>query len=177
MRKLISLAIVTVIAVSVAAGQTKVTKESVPGIRNLAKLEMTVACAGAITPESIAEIKKMGYASVMNLRLASEPGADVEAAAAAAKTAGINYIHIPVDSAQPSRTAIDDFLKAVRDPRNNPAFIHCASANRAAALWYVKRVLVDKWDSERAMEEASALGLTSQPLKNFVTEYVKTQRK
>jgi uncharacterized protein (TIGR01244 family) len=177
MRKLISLVIVTVIGVSVAAGQTKVTKESVPGIRNFAKLEMTVACAGAITPESIAEIKKMGYASIMNLRLASEPGADIEAAAAAAKTAGINFVHIPVDSAQPSRTAIDDFLKAITDQRNNPAFIHCASANRAAALWFVKRVLVDKWETERAMEEASALGLTSQPLKNFVTEYVKMQRK
>jgi uncharacterized protein (TIGR01244 family) len=176
MRKLISLVIVTVIGVSVAAGQTKVTKEAVPGIRNFAKLEMTVACAGAITPESIAGIKKMGYASIMNLRLASEPGADIDAAAAAAKTAGINFVHIPVDSAQPSRTAIDDFLKAITDQRNNPAFIHCA-ANRAAALWFVKRVLVDKWETERAMEEASALGLTSQPLKNFVTEYVKTQRK
>ena len=40
-------------------------------------------------------IKKMGFASVVNLRLASEAGADVEGSAAAAKAANLNYVHIP----------------------------------------------------------------------------------
>ena len=55
----------------------QVTKESVPGIRNLARLETTVACSGAITVDAVPEIKKMGFASIVNLRLASEAGADV----------------------------------------------------------------------------------------------------
>ena len=71
----------------------QVTKENVPGIRNLARLETTVACAGAITPESVVEVKKMGFVSIVNLRLASEEGANVEKEEAAAKAAGLRYFH------------------------------------------------------------------------------------
>ncbi len=152
------------------AAQAQVTKESVPGIVNFAKVETTVACAGATTPAALVEVKRMGYASVINLRQASEPGADIEASAAAAKAAGLNYIHIPFNAASPDSMAVDNFLKAVTDRANQPAFIHCASANRAAALWMVKRIAVDKWDVDRASTEAAALGLTNPTLKAFAIE-------
>ena len=41
---------------------------------------------GAITPTAIQEIKNMGFASIINLRLASEQGADIDAHTAIAKT-------------------------------------------------------------------------------------------
>jgi uncharacterized protein (TIGR01244 family) len=167
-----SLAFVAGLACSVAvvAAQSQVSKESVPGIVNFAKVETTVACAGATTPAALAEVKRMGYASVINLRQANEPGADIDAAAAAAKAAGINFIHIPFNAASPDPMLVDNFLKAITDKANQPAFIHCASANRAAALWLVKRIAVDKWDVERASTEAAALGLTSPALKAFAIE-------
>jgi len=159
-----------VCAGAIVAAQAQVTKETVPGIVNFAKVETTVACAGATTPAALAEVKRMGYASVINLREASEPGADIQASAAAAKAAGLHYIHIPFNTASPASTAVDDFIKAVTDTANQPAFIHCASANRAAALWMVKRLVVDKWDVERASAEAAALGLTNPKLKAFAIE-------
>jgi uncharacterized protein (TIGR01244 family) len=158
-----------VCSVAVLAAQSQVTKESVPGIVNFSKVETTVACAGATTPAALAEVKRMGYASVINLRQASEPGADIEAAAAA-KAAGINFIHVPFNAASPDPMLVDRFLTAITDKANQPAFIHCASANRAAALWMVKRIVVDKWDIDRASTEASALGLTSSALKTFAIE-------
>jgi uncharacterized protein (TIGR01244 family) len=159
-----------VCSVAVLAAQSQVTKEPVPGIVNFSKVETTVACAGATTPAALAEVKRMGYASVINLRQASEPGADIEAAAAAAKAAGINFIHLPFNAASPDPMLVDRFLAAITDKANQPAFIHCASANRAAALWMVKRIVVDKWDIDRASTEASALGLTSSALKTFAIE-------
>ena len=167
-----SLAFVAGLACSVAvvAAQSQVTKESVPGIVNFSKVETTVACAGATTPAALAEVKRMGYASVINLRQANEPGADIDAAAAAAKAAGINFIHIPFNAASPDPMLVDNFLKAITNKANQPAFIHCASANRAAALWMVKRLVVDKWDVERASTEATAMGLTSPALKTFAIE-------
>jgi uncharacterized protein (TIGR01244 family) len=159
-----------VCAAAIVAAQAPVTKESVPGIVNFAKVETTVACAGATTPAALVEVKRMGYASVINLRQATEPGADIEASAAAAKAAGLNYIHIPFNAASPDSAVVDNFIKAVTDKANQPAFIHCASANRAAALWMVKRIAVDKWDVERASTEAVALGLTSPTLKAFAIE-------
>ena len=155
---------------AILAAQAEVTKQSVPGIVNFAKVETTVACAGATTPAALAEVKRMGYASVINLRQATEPGVDIEASAAAAKAAGLNYIHIPFNTASPDAAVVDTFIKAVTDKANQPAFIHCASANRAAALWMVKRIAVDKWDVERASTEAAALGLTNPALKAFAIE-------
>jgi protein tyrosine phosphatase (PTP) superfamily phosphohydrolase (DUF442 family) len=105
-------------------GSAQVVKQDVPGIRNFAKVESTVACAGAITPAVIADIKKMGYASIINLRLATEEGADIDANMAAAKEAGIPYYHIPFRSAAPDPAIVDTFLKTINTPGVQPAFIH-----------------------------------------------------
>lgn len=107
-----------------ATATAQVVREDVPGIRNFAKIETTVACAGAITPAAIPEIKKMGFASIINLRLATEPGADVEGNIAAAKAADIPYYHIPFSAAEPDPAAVDTFLKTITAPGVQPAFIH-----------------------------------------------------
>jgi uncharacterized protein (TIGR01244 family) len=149
----------------------QVTKETVAGVRNFSRVETTVACAGATEASAIPEIKRMGFASIVNLRQAGEAGNDVEAGRAAAKAAGINYVHIPFDSSSPQPAVADRFLEVIRDPANSPAYIHCASANRAAALWMIKRLEVDGWDSDRALKEAEALGLGSAALKQFALDY------
>ena len=154
------------------AQSQSVTKVNLPGVTNFAKLETTIACAGATTPAAVAGLKQMGYASIINLREATEAGADVDAEAAAAKTAGINFIHLPFNTASPNPAVVDSFLKAVTDARNQPAFVHCASGNRAAAMWMIKRMQVDKWDAERAGAEAAALGLTNGALRTFAVNYV-----
>jgi uncharacterized protein (TIGR01244 family) len=179
MNKNVRSTVVVALLISAVAlvAQAQVTKETVPGITNFARVETTVACAGATTPGALAEVKRMGYASVVNLRQASEAGADIEAEAAAAKAAGLNYVHLPFNAAAPDPMLVDNFLQAVTNPRNQPAFIHCASANRAAALWMIKRVEVDKWDVERASAEATALGLTNPALKTFVMDHIQAQKK
>jgi uncharacterized protein (TIGR01244 family) len=157
--------------------RAQVVKEQVPGVTNFARVETTVACAGAVKPEAIAALKKMGFASVINLRLADEPGADVDAEAAAAKAAGVNFIHIPFSTQSPDPAVVDTFLKAVTTPANEPAFIHCASGNRAAAMWFIKRVQVDGWSQDKAGEEAAGLGLTNPALKQFALDYLQSHKK
>jgi uncharacterized protein (TIGR01244 family) len=159
------------------APRAQVTKETLPGVTNYAHVQTTVACAGATTPAGVAEIKRLGYKSVINLREASEQGADIDGEAAAAKEAGINFVHLPFNTRSPEPTLVDNFLKAVTDPANEPAFIHCASGNRAAALWAIKRVAVDNWDVDRAMAEAADLGLSSAPLKTFVLDNIQARKK
>jgi protein tyrosine phosphatase (PTP) superfamily phosphohydrolase (DUF442 family) len=107
-----------------AAAGAQVVRQDVPGIRNFAKVETTVACAGAINSSAIPEIKKMGYASIINLRLATEDGADVDGNIAAAKAAGIPYFHIPFSGAAPDPAVVDTFLKTITAPGVQPAFIH-----------------------------------------------------
>jgi uncharacterized protein (TIGR01244 family) len=160
-----------------SAAQAQVTKETVPGITNLARVETTVACAGAVTPSAVSEIKKMGFASIINLRQPTEQGAEIEAETEAAKTAGMKFFNIPFNNAMPDPAVVDRFLATVTQPGNQPAFIHCASGNRAAAMWFVKRVLVDKWDLDKAGQEAAGLGLSNVNLKNFMLDYIKSHSK
>jgi uncharacterized protein (TIGR01244 family) len=168
---------VAAISVSVAAAQSEVKKSTVPGVTNFAQVETTVACAGAITPTSVAGIHNMGFASIINLRLATENGADIDAEAAAAKAAGINFVHLPFSGSAPDPAVADSFLKAIAEPGNAPAFIHCASGSRAATMWLIKRVLVDKWDTDRAVDEATQLGMASPALKKFALDYIQAHKK
>jgi protein tyrosine phosphatase (PTP) superfamily phosphohydrolase (DUF442 family) len=124
-RRTPGLALLTIAGCLMAGtGRAQVVKQEIPGIRNFAKVESTVACAGAITPGAIPEIKKMGYASIINLRLATEPGADIDGNIAAAKAAGIPYYHIPFSGAAPDPAVVDTFLKTITAPGVEPAFIH-----------------------------------------------------
>jgi len=175
MKFLFSATVIVLLMFSVA--QAQATKDTVPGITNLARVETTVACAGAVTPSAVSEIKKMGFVSIINLRQPTEQGADIEGETAAAKTAGINFFNIPFNNAAPSTAVVDQFLQTITQPGNQPAFIHCASGNRAAAMWFVKRVLVDKWDLDKAGAEAASLGLTNATLKSFMMDYIKAHSK
>jgi uncharacterized protein (TIGR01244 family) len=172
MKRHLRLAAALAVGLAVAApvaGQVK--KENVRGIVSFARLETTVACGGATSAAELPEIKKMGFASVINLRQASENGADVPAGEAAAKAAGLNYIHIPFNAGSPDPAVADRFISAITTPADQPAYIHCAGGVRAAAMWMIRRLVVDKWDVDRASEEATALGLTSPALKKFAIDY------
>jgi len=66
----------------------------------------------------------MGYASIINLRLATEQRADIDGNIAAAKAAAIPYYHIPFSTAAPDPAAVDTFLKTITAPGVQPAFLH-----------------------------------------------------
>jgi uncharacterized protein (TIGR01244 family) len=161
----------TFLAAFVGAQAPQVTRPTVTGVTNYAKLDSTIACGGATTLEGIEELKKLGYKSIINLREASETGANVELSAVAAKSAGMKYVHIPMNRNTPDPATADSFLKAIVDPEGQPVFVHCGSGNRAAAMWMIKRMVVDKWDAEKAGTEAAALGLTNAAMKQFALDY------
>ena len=155
----------------------QVTKSEMAGIRNYSRVDATVGCGGAVDPAAMAALKKEGYVSVINLRQATEAGADIEAGRAAAQAAGLKYLHMPFNVAAPDSKVVDGFLAAVADKSNQPVFIHCGSANRVGGMWMIKRVLQDGWAIERARTEAEAIGLSSAPLIAFATDYIKAHGK
>jgi uncharacterized protein (TIGR01244 family) len=169
----LSLALLSTFAYAQAS---KVTKEAVPGITNFARLETTVACGGATKAEAVPALKKMGFASIINVREATEPGADIDQEAAAAKAVGMNFVNVPFNIASPAPDLVDRFIAAVTTKENTPAYIHCAAGGRAASLWMIKRVQVDGWDETRALEEATALGLNER-LKPFALDYIHSHKR
>lgn len=154
----------------VVAGGAHAQDEAPAGVRNYTRVDATVACAGATPPEAMADLKRLGFASVINFRTAEEDGANIEASQAAAAAAGLTYIHIPFRA--PTAETTEEFLAAIADEGNQPAYIHCASANRVGAMWFIKRVKQDGWDTDRAMAEAETIGLRSEALKDYALTYV-----
>ena len=157
----------------VAVAAQGVTKETVPGISTFARLDTTIACGGATSADAVPELKKMGFRSIINVRRASEAGADVDAEGVAARSAGLRYVHLPFDPQSPDPMLIDNFIAAVTAPENQPAYIHCAAGGRAAALWMIKRWKADGWDEQRALDEAIALGLNER-FQPFALNYIRT---
>lgn len=152
-------------------------KDTLPGAVNVTRVDATVMCGGATTAEAYPELRKRGFASVINLRRETEQGVDIPGAKVAATAAGLKYIHLPLDGAKPDPKVADAFLAAVTDKANQPVYIHCGSANRVGAMWLIKRMVVDGWDAARATEEARAIGLTSDALRQFAVDYALARRK
>jgi uncharacterized protein (TIGR01244 family) len=176
MKRLLLLCTLTILSHAATADHEQVFGKATEGIRNLKVIDSKVACAGSITPENVSGIKDMGFVSIINLRREGEQGARLEEEAAAARAAGIKYVHIPFNSRDPDPAAVDQFLAAIGEPGSEPAFIHCAGGGRAASMWYTKLVLLDGMDQAHALEEARELGLGSESLEAFMNEYIDTHR-
>lgn len=155
----------------------EVTKDNIDGITNFHRLSTVVACSGAIKPEVVPQIKKMGFVSIINLREPSENGANIEAEGEAAKAEGLRYYSIPFNAMNPSTAAADKFVEAITTSGVEPAFIHCAGGGRAATMWFIKRMVVDHWDEPRAEKEATDLGMNSPTLKQFAIDYAMTHKR
>ena len=156
-----------------------IVKVDIPGIVNFSKLEGSsgfggslVGFGGATEPSAMKDLKDQGFSSVINLRLDSEGGVDLQASESAASDIGLKYIHLPFDVSEVGANTIDNFLRIVGNPSNQPVFIHCNSATRVAALWMIGRVLQDGWSVEAAGEEAKAIAAEPSDAIEFSTRYL-----
>lgn len=163
--------------VALVIGTIALAAQSPPGTKNYTRVDATVACGSATTVEAMPALKAEGFKTVINLRQASEEGANIEASRKAAEAAGLTYVHIPVDGTDLDAKTVDTFLQTMRDPASVPVYIHCASANRVGMMWLIKRVMMDGWSVDKATEEAERIGLRSKPLKEFALDYLRSHGK
>jgi uncharacterized protein (TIGR01244 family) len=173
MRSLLVLSFAALLAAPVLA---QVKKIEMPGIRNFSRVDATVGCGGQVDPSAMASLRKEGFVSVINLRQAGEPGADIDAGRSAAQAAGLKYFHLPFDAAAPDEKTVERFLATVADAGNQPVFVHCGSANRVGGVWMIKRALQDGWPLDRARAEAEAIGLRDEKLAAFAAAYIEKRR-
>jgi len=167
-------ALLTLVLTLAAAPQLQ--KDTIDGVRNYTKVDATIGCAGATDPKAMAALKERGYKAVLNLREATEEGSLIPESKAAAEAAGLAFIHVPFKGSAPDDAVADEFLKVVANTTNQPLFINCGSANRVGAMWLIKRMVIDKWAQDKAVEEAKAIGLSSAALEKWALDYVAKRR-
>lgn len=102
-----------------------------------------VCAAPQLTPEAMAEAAAMGFKSVVNNRPDFEHGLDQPTSAqieAAAKAAGLQYRHLPVDGGYQSPEEIAAFAELLKElPR--PLLLFCRSGARSTRLFMAAQAL------------------------------------
>src|SRR5262245_53028934 len=92
--------------------------------------------SGQITPDEIAAVKAAGFKSVICNRPDEEQPGQPSAATvgAAAKAAGLAFVHIPVISGQITADNVADQAAAL-DELQGPVFAYCRSGARCTNLY------------------------------------------
>ncbi len=108
---------------------------------------------------------------MLSLRTNSE-GVDLVLERARVESNRMRYFNIPVSGAAPRAEQADEFLRIAREKANHPMLVNCASANRVGAFMMILRVVDQGWSEEKALDEAIRIGLASDVLKRFATDYI-----
>jgi protein tyrosine phosphatase (PTP) superfamily phosphohydrolase (DUF442 family) len=131
---------------------------------------------GQPSVQAYAKAAANGYRSVLTLRSAKD-AVDLTRERLLAEQNQLRYFNIPSSAKLPRREQVDEFLKLVRDPANQPMLINCAFAERVAPLMMMFRIVEQGWSEDKALEEASLSGLKRDQLKAFAKEYLASPKK
>jgi len=147
-----------------SAGPKQVTEVS--GVKNLSR-DGRIYVAGAPTPEGLRQLKQRGVTTVIDLRTETEAGTQE---AQAAQAEGLNYIHIPMASDKLTEQQIDAFMEAMQTSDGDPVLVHCASGNRAGAMYGLYLGKSGQCPASEALRRAKAAGLKNEKLETDVAE-------
>ena len=114
----------------------------------------------------------MGIKTVVDLRGAEHSEADEKRVVEAA---GMRYVGIPMKGMQtPTDAQVLSALGIMNDTAAGPVFIHCKrGSDRTGAVVACYRIGHDRWDSNKALNEASGLGMSwyQVALRRYVDHY------
>lgn len=120
-----------------AAGEVPFGDKVGPAVTNYNRLRPRIATAGLLKDGAVAELKDLGFATILDLR---GPQEGTEAERKTVETAGLRYANIPVTDVLPSDAQVAEFGRLVEDEKLFPLMVHCGSGNRVGTMWTVYRV-------------------------------------
>ena len=106
--------------------------------------------AGQLLPEHMAELKKRGYASVINNRPDGEEAGQPTSAQMeeAAREQGLSYVHQPIVPGEMSEFDMEAFARHFSE-LDKPVMMFCRTGNRLSTLYHgaVDRGMIDAADN------------------------------
>lgn len=122
------------------------------------KPSQNLLTGGQPSPADLANLKKAGITTVINLRSPSEePSRDEKAEVEAL---GLQYISLPIngsiDITSENARKLDVLLKG-----NESVFLHCSSGNRVGALMAIRAHEIEGKSADEALQIGRAAGLGS----------------
>lgn len=139
------------------------------GIARFASVDLRLAAGSAPSAEGLNWLADKGYRTVLDLRESPEV---TPAFIADAARRGLRYVALPVNLKTLDADRLARFQFELAAPEARPLFFFDTDGSRAGALWYVRRVTVDRVDAQLARREAEAIGLKDATAWQAATDYV-----
>lgn len=99
------------------------------------------------TTEGMAELKKMGIQTVINLRHNHTDDDEI-------KGTGLESVAIPINTWHMKDEYVVKFLKTATDPSKQPVLVHCQhGSDRTGTMCAMYRICVQGWSREDAIKE------------------------
>jgi uncharacterized protein (TIGR01244 family) len=100
---------------------------------NFRRVDDAVTTSGVVSVDQLGELRREGYEAVINLLPDGDHSVPDEARIV--EDQGIDYVHIPVDFAAPSRADLDAFTETMDAHAARKVHVHCAANYRATAFY------------------------------------------
>lgn len=125
-------------------------------VPNAVMLNDRLVAGGTPTARGYGQAAEQGVRTVIDLRNSSE---NTSREQGYAEAIGVKYVHIPMTLDSFSLEKADQLKAVLKDPATGPALLHCATGQRALALWALYQNKVEGVSAGAALADAKAKGL------------------
>ena len=165
------LALLTLPAAAQESGGIPVEMDA-DAIRNYKRIDDRLAAAGQPTPETLRNLKQLGFKTVVSIRTPGEIELDE---GAIVREAGLRYVSVPISSGDFSSADVDAVARVLDDDAAAPVLLHCASSNRVGGVLAV--IEARRGESiEDALSFGQHVGLKSDSMIEAVKRVIKAER-
>lgn len=144
------------------------------GVSNASCPMPGIATGGQIAAQHVANLKRGGFRSVLDLRAPDEARGFPEATAV--RKAGLAYLTLPFTAATLDDATFDRARALLDDAKHQPMLVHCHSGNRVGVVMLPWLVLDRGWDLERATAAAERSGMRAGPMRERALDYIERHR-
>jgi protein tyrosine phosphatase (PTP) superfamily phosphohydrolase (DUF442 family) len=138
-------------------------------LRRFASTEPKLAGGSLPTAAGLDWLADKGYKTLLDLREIS----DVQLSFIAEVTnRGMRYVALPISAKTLDADHIARFQAEISLAEGRPLYFCDTDGARAGAMWYVRRIAVDKSDPQSARREATEIGLTDDAFLSAATAYL-----
>ena len=129
-----------------------------PGISRFVAVDLKLAAGSVPSAAGLDWLIEKGYKTLVDLRESSET--DLPFIGEVTKR-GLRYIALPVNLKSIDRAHVARFNFELAMGEARPLYFFDSDGTRAGTLWYIRRVAVDRVNTEIARREAEDLGLNN----------------
>jgi tyrosine-protein phosphatase SIW14 len=132
-------------------------KIALVGVPNAGKINDFLLRGAQPSSQGLAELKKLGVTTVVNLR---GWGHEVESERKRAESLGFRYFNIPVSGwSPPTNEQVAQFLVLLRSSPGQKIFVDCKyGEDRSGVMTAAYRIAENSWTAEQAIQEMDFFG-------------------